>query len=380
MSILDERLINKIRANTEKIGDDLREFPENTDGNYLKKRDKALKLGHIFNWTQSFFVGTALWAYLDTKDKKLLEWAESFYESYYKKVFETPMETMHDLGFLYSPYAVMLYGITNDEKYKKLALKATDELAKRYNPKGGYIRAWGRMDYKTPEYVDGELAKNHFFCESKGLAIIDCMMNLPLLFWAGEATGHAFYKRIAEAHADTTLKYFIREDYSVRHAYRFSEDTGAALGEANYCGYSVGSYWARGASWAIYGFAIAYGYTKKAEYMDCAMALLDKFMTECKGEIPLWDFRLPADEEKLPDTSAAAVVLSAILEIERYKTDSKLQKYKRLLIEKLEEYVNYDENVMGILRGQNGRNVYTSFGDYYLIESRIKDKMSIKVW
>ena len=39
MSILDERLINKIRANTEKIGDDLREFPENTDGNYLKKRD-----------------------------------------------------------------------------------------------------------------------------------------------------------------------------------------------------------------------------------------------------------------------------------------------------------------------------------------------------
>lgn len=73
-------------------------------------------------------------------------------------------------------------------------------------------------------------------------------------------------------------------------------------------------------------------------------------------------------------------MLSAILEIERYKMDSKLQKYKRLLIEKLEEYVNYDENVMGILRGQNGRNVYTSFGDYYLIESRIKDKMSIKVW
>ncbi len=199
MSILDERLINKIRANTEKIGDDLREFPENTDGDYLKKRDKALRLGHIFNWTQSFFVGTALWAYLDTMDKKLLGWAESFYESYYKKVFETPMETMHDLGFLYSPYAVMLYGITNDEKYKKLALKT-------------------------------------------------------------------------------------------------------------------------------------------------------------------------------------AVVLSAILEIERYKTDSKLQKYKRLLSEKLEEYVNYDENVMGILRGQNGRNVYTSFGDYYLIESRIKDKMSIKVW
>ena len=38
------------------------------------------------------------------------------------------------------------------------------------------------MDYKTPEYVDRELAKNHFFTESKGLAIIDCMMDLPLFF------------------------------------------------------------------------------------------------------------------------------------------------------------------------------------------------------
>ena len=57
-----------------------------------------------------------------------------------------------------------------------------------------------------------------------------------------------------------------------------------------------------------------------------------------------------------------------------------MQKYKKALCEKLEEYVNYDEEVMGILSGQNGRNVYTSFGDYYLIESRIKEKMRIKVW
>lgn len=57
-----------------------------------------------------------------------------------------------------------------------------------------------------------------------------------------------------------------------------------------------------------------------------------------------------------------------------------MQKYKKALCEKSEEYVNYDEEVMGILSGQNGRNVYTSFGDYYLIESRIKEKMRIKVW
>ena len=221
MNNIPKKLIKKIENNLDKIGNDLREFPGCNDGNYLVNRDKAIKIGHIFNWTQSFFTGMALWAYADTQDEKFLKWAEQFKEAYSDKVFKTPLETMHDVGFLYSPYAVMLYSITKKEEYKQIALRAADALVMRYEPKGGYIRAWGRMDYKTPDYVDSELAKDHFFTESEGLAIIDCMMNLPLLFWASKVTGHVFYRRIAQMHADTTLKYFIRKDYSVCHAYRF---------------------------------------------------------------------------------------------------------------------------------------------------------------
>jgi len=377
---MDERLIKKIKNNIRKIGNDLCDFPGSEEGNYLENKERAIRIGHIFNWTQSFFVGMALWAYIETEDKDFLNWAEQFMPEYRAKVFDTPMETMHDIGFLYSPYAVMLYNITGNEEYKKIALRAADLLAMRYEPKGGYIRAWGRMDYKTPDYVDEELAKDHFFTESKGLAIIDCMMNIPLLFWASEVSGHPFYKRIAMMHADITMKKFIREDYSVMHAYRFSEETGEAIGEANYCGFSNGSHWARGTSWAIYGFAIAYNYTKKEEYLDTAMGLLDKFMVECHGEIPIWDFRLPEENEKELDTSAAAVVLCGIIEIERHKTNSQLQKYKKLLREKLEPYIDYDENVMGILKEQNGRCLYTSFGDYYLIESYMKENCNLQVW
>ena len=380
MSLIPEKLLKKIENNIDKIGGDLREFPANTDGNYLNNRENALKIGHIFNWTQSFFTGMSLWAYADTKNEKFLKWAEQFKDNYRDKVFKTPMETMHDVGFLYSPYAVMLYSITKDEEYKEIALKAADALAMRYEPKGRYIRAWGRMDYKIPEYVDSELAKDHFFTESAGLAIVDCMMNIPLLFWASKVTGHVFYRRIAEMHADTTLKYFIRNDYSVCHAYRFSEETGEAICEANYCGYTCGSHWARGTGWAIYGFAIAYNYTGKSEYMDTAMALLDKFMTECNGKMPVWDFRLPSFEEQALDTSAAAVVLCGIIEIERHKTNERLKKYKALLKKLLEEYIHYDENVMGILKEQNGWHKYTSYGDYYLIESYMKEKSDITVW
>lgn len=380
MGKIPERLIKKIKSNINKIGNDLREFPGSPDGNYLKNRERAIKIGHIFNWTQSFFTGMALWAYEDTGDREFLDWAMQFKREYSDKVTKTPMETMHDVGFLYSPYAVMLYSITGDEDFKQIGIKAADALAMRFDPKGKYIRAWGRIDNVIPEYVDSELAKDHFFTESSGLAIVDCMMNLPLLFWASEVTGHPFYKRIAVEHADTTMKYFIRNDYSVMHAYRFSEETGNAIGEANYCGYSCGSHWARGTAWAIYGFAVAYNYTKKPEYMDISTALLDKFMAECKGEIPVWDFRLAENEEKSIDTSAAAVVLCGIMEIEKHKTNPRLQEYKKELRKNLEEYINYDENVMGILREQNGWHIYASYGDYFMIEAYMKEESDIKVW
>ena len=380
MGQIPQRLIKKIENNIKKIGDDLREFPGCADGDYLKNREKCIKIDHIFNWTQSFFVGMALWAYQDSKNKEFIKWAEQFKNEYAHKVFDTPMETMHDIGFLYSPYAVMLYNITGDEEYKKIAIRAAELLAMRYEPKGGYIRAWGRMDYKTPYYVDAELAKDHFFTESKGLAIVDCMMNLPLLFWASEASGHMFYKRIAMMHADTTMKYFIREDYSVMHAYRFSEESGKAIGEANYCGFSDGSHWARGTAWAIYGFAIAYSYTKKEEYLNASINLLDKFMEECNGDIPLWDFRLPEGCEKSVDTSAAAVVLCGIAEICHSRKEVRFEEYKKLLREKLEKYIDYNEDVMGILKEQNGRHHYTPYGDYFLVESYIKESSDIKVW
>ena len=380
MGRIPEQLLKKIERNIEKIGDDLRDFPGRVSGDYLEDREKAIKIGHIFNWTQSFFTGMALWAYQDTGDKKFLKWVLQFKSSYEDKVFKTPMETMHDLGFLYSPYAVMLYEITGDEEFKNIGIKAADALAMRYEPKGRYIRAWGRMDGKIPEYVDKELAKNGFFTESKGLAIIDCMMNIPLLFWASKVTGHVFYERIAIEHANTTMKYFLRDDYSVRHAYRFSEETGEPLGEANDCGYANGSHWARGTAWGVYGFAIAYNYTNKAEYLDTAISLLDKFMMESNGKVPVWDFRLPDYEEKAVDTSAAAIILCGIIELEKHKTTKKLQMYKKMLRDNLEEYINYNANIMGILKEQNGNHTYTSFGDYFLIESYMKETADINVW
>lgn len=380
MSRIDEKLIKKVKKNIVKIGTCMHEIPARTDGDYTIGRENCTDLSHIFSWQQSFAVGEALWAYVDTGDKEFLNWAESLKEQYYNKVFKTPLDTMHDLGFLYSCYAVMLYNITHDEEYKEIGVRAADVLSKRIVPNVGYIKAWGRMDNQIPDYVTEELRKDTFFANSKGLAIVDSMMNIPLLFWASKVTGEPYYERAAIIHADVIRKYFIREDYSVRHAYRFSEELGIPLYEDNDCGYSVGSHWARGTGWAIYGFAIAYRYTKKKEYLETALKVLDKYMQECGGKVPVWDFRLPDGVEKNVDTSANAIVLCGVIELEKATPSKKLAEYKRQLRESLTEYIDYDEDVMGILKEGNGRHTYVVYGDYYLLESMMKEISDIEVW
>lgn len=384
---MKEFLIAKIDNDIKKIGTNFGDYPNTTAPTYFDV--PCLPMTHIFNWTAGFWPGMAYWAFKMTGDKKYVAWCEQFYQQYYDKVFVTPTETMHDLGFLYTPYAVAMYEATGEEKYKELGIQCAKVLAGRFVSEGNYIRAWGRMDNVIPEYVDEELAKNHFFTESEGLAIIDCMMNLPILFWASEASGDSYYRDIAVKHADTTMKYFIREDGSSCHAFRFNKD-GSPIGEENYCGYDRDSDWARGTSWAIYGFAIAYAYTKKQEYLDTAVKLGEQFVDHLEEDfVPIWDFRLPVDRpaegcgdcwnwdatdventKYNRDTSAAAVAVCGIYEILKHTTNEKLANAADAMFASLsEKYIEKDMNKDGILACQNGNMTYTNFGDYYFVEA-----------
>lgn len=109
------------------------------------------------------------------------------------------------------------------------------------------------------------------------------MMNLSLLFWASEVTGNPFYREVAVRHSDTVMKYFVREDGTVYHAYRFDPKSGRALGGENYCGYGKESSWARGASWAIYGFADCYIHTGDEKYLDSSERICEKFIDSVEG-------------------------------------------------------------------------------------------------
>lgn len=391
-----EAACEKILVNSRIIGKDLREFVGRHEGDYFTPpRESLIDVAHIFGWTQSFFTGMAGLAYKHTHNPELMRWMYQFYTEYEDKVNKTPQDTMHDIGFLYTLYSTIAYQITGDIHMKELSVQAARVLCGRYVPNGGYIQAWGRMDGTIPDYVDEKLAKDNFFSNSKGLAILDCMMNIPLLFWATKETGTPFYHRVAVEHANTTLKYFVRDDDTVCHAYRFNLETGEPMEEFNDCGFSEGSHWARGTAWAVYGFAIAYRYTGDKKYYDTAVALAKKFISLCnKDGMPIWDFRLPADKPAVPngrestwadwdrwditdaantdkniDTSAAAIVCCGLYELQQVEKDEEFAKYTSLVVDSLiEKYLNFDMSVPGLLSRQGGPDQYASFGDYYAME------------
>jgi len=353
---------------------ELRTWSWSVDGDYPAFEEGFFEIG---NWTSSFITGMALLAWRQTGDDPLLSQVLRLAPAYREKACVRHLDMHHDAGFLYTLYSVALFKLTGDKAHRKVGLAAAEALLQRFNSTGNFIRAWGRLDGKGDQVIDGRATDN--------MAIIDCMMNLPLLFWAAQESGNQRFQDAAVRSADTTLKCFVRPDDSVCHAYRFDLRTGAPLGPDNICGYGVESHWARGTGWAIYGFALAHKYTGEARYFDAASRLALRFLSLLDDEVvPVWDFKLPPDEPAIRDSSALAVVVCGLQELARQGGgDSKLFRSIRPLLQRLcaDDYLNPDANCRGILRSAYGNQVaYSSWGDYFLMEALARELTRFEGW
>jgi unsaturated chondroitin disaccharide hydrolase len=366
--------VAKTRRNIEALADRPTTWAFAVDGHYPAWQEGFYEIG---NWTSSFITGMALLAWRETEDDHFIRQVERLEPWYVAKVGEHAADTMHDLGFLYSLYAVALHKLTGEARHRELGLKAAQVLAARFIPQGSYIRAWGRMDEVDSDYA--------------GLAIIDCMMNLPLLYWAAEETGDERFKEVAIRHSDTTLRWFVRPDASVFHSYRFDPVLGSPAGGDNYCGRDIESHWARGTAWAIYGFAMGYRYTGNSDYLVAALRIARKFISSLDDElVPVWDFRLEDGAPAIRDSSAAAVAVCGFQELEALgEADEAIIATKRAILERLcsDHYLDTDPEVEGVLKyGQVGdgvgkaKSAYTSWGDYYLMEAVAREMGMKETW
>ncbi|WP_235775356.1 glycoside hydrolase family 88 protein [Paenibacillus sinensis] len=269
----------------------------------------------------------------------------------------------HDSGFKWLPTAVANYRLTGNEESRNRGLLAANNLAGRFNPAGRFIRAWN-------DNGDGSTA---------GWAIIDCMMNLPLLYWAYAQTKDPRFLQIATMHADTAEKFFVRGDGSVNHIMEFDPVTGEVVRAFGGQGYEEGSSWTRGQAWAIYGFVLSYIHTQKEEYLNTAKRIANYYIANIpdNGFIPV-DFRQPR-ESMLEDSTAAAIAACGLLEIEKAVMEEEKHVYYKAALKLLKtlanERCNWDEDIDYILEKctaayhDDKHEFSIIYGDYYFIEA-----------
>ncbi len=354
-----EKALSKVEKNITKIGE---HFPHVAyDGKFNDE-------GASF-WTSGFWPGLLWLLYEEKKNESALVLARKLEEKL-DEVMDGFVTLHHDVGFMWLPSAVIDYKITKNEMSRIRGLKAASHLAGRFNLKGHFIRAWN--DALNPG--------------SKGWAIIDCMMNIPLLFWASKEIDDPRFYQIAEAHADTVAECFIRPNHTSSHIFSFNPYTGERIGSLAGQGKAADSAWARGQAWAIYGFAIAYRETGKKEYQTVAKNVAEYFLAHLpEDKVPYWDFDSDEEDKYVRDSSATACTASGLLELSGLMEGPEKEYYREqaiLLLKGLyENYFDFaEENQDMILKGtvnypkRKHVNVPIIYGDYFFVEALIKLK------
>jgi len=318
------------------------------------------------DWCSGFFPGSLWRMYQYTQDNKWKTVADQYTR---KLEVEKNDRSSHDVGFkVYCSYGNG-YEDTKDTVYKNVVIQAASTLSTRFNDRIGVIRSWD-FNKETWQYP----------------VIIDNMMNLELLFEAAKLSGNKRFYEIADKHATTTLHNHFRPDYSSYHVVDYDTTTGKARRKMTFQGYADSSAWARGQSWALYGFTMCYRYTKNPAYLKQAEGVAG-FIFNNKNLpsdlIPYWDYNDPTIPNAPRDASAACVTASALYELAQYdKKDSAhyTQLANTILANLIAHYrakPNADEGFLllhstGHHPANSEIDVPISYADYYFLQALLQ--------
>ncbi|GAA3604755.1 glycoside hydrolase family 88 protein [Flavivirga amylovorans] len=320
-------------------------------------------------WTSGFFAGNLWYLYVLTHNElyktKAIEWTE-FIER------EKNNDTDHDIGFKVFNSFGNAYKITNNDSYAEIIAESAKTLITRYDANIKAIKSWESKEGKW-EYP----------------VIIDNMMNLELLFEASLITKDSIYYHIAVEHANTTLKNHFRKDNSTYHVVDYNA-TGKVKAKMTHQGLHNESAWARGQAWAIYGYTMAYRFTKDEAYLNQAVQAAAFYLNHKKlssDGIPFWDFNDPNIPNAPKDVSSATIIASAFFELAEYTKNSLYLNYANKILETLKQpqyLLGKTINAPFILNRSTGNYNKNSeidcpivYADYYFLEALIRQQSGL---
>jgi unsaturated chondroitin disaccharide hydrolase len=268
-------------------------------------------------------------------------------------------------------------------------MRAADILVAMFNPVTQMIPAW------NPGGDD---------------SIIDTMMNLQILWWAGRESGDPKYREVAVKHALRSAQWLVRPDGSIiqsvhynpgdnRQAFDlhggspsnepfvFPNDAkpGAQVFYHTHQGYSWQTSWSRGTAWALYGFTVAYRETHDPRFLQTSQKIADYVIRELPEDgVPWYDFFDEGVMYRNRDTSAAAIIADGLLQLSVLTQDAPRAKTYRAQAERIthsliDHYLSPsypgDHSPPGILRhgcGTKPEDGMLIYGEYYLLDTLMR--------
>jgi hypothetical protein len=316
------------------------------------------------DWTSGFFPGSLWYLYEQTADPNFKKWAQQWTAGIASQRFVTNTD---DLGFMFNNSFGNGYRLTGDSTYRSVLLQAAHSLTNLFNAIVGCIG--DGVQVAPPQFE----------------VIIDNMMNTELLYHATDINGDTNLSIKAFSHAERTMTNQIRADNSTFQLVDYNTTNGALLYQGTRAGYSATSTWARGQAWAIYGFTMAYRETGYAPFLDAAKRVASYYLTNVPADyVPYWDFDAPDIPNAPRDSSAAAITLSALVQLSQLVTNMQdsatFWAGAHNILESLgsTNYLAEGTTSSGILLHGTGEppqfpdpevNVSLVYGDYYFVEA-----------
>ena len=286
MSVLHDAKVWAVRQIDRGLAATQGRFPHYTEGGeWVTTPDGS--------WTGGLWVGELWVAHKWTGDHKYLDAAMGLLPRLEARIDRH--DANFDLGFLLYPSFVGGFDLLGEDWLRVVALRGAQRML-------DFCHKVTRLIYCI---YPGRAV---LYDRSVGSTIIDVMMNLSLLWWAGQETGNYKLDDIAQRHAECSERLHVRRDGSTFHLVDFDLDTGYILYRGTFHGLGDASTWARGQAWGIYGFSLAHLATGKEQFASAAERLSGHFLERLPPDgKAFWDLSDPMIPNAIRDTSASAI-------------------------------------------------------------------------
>ncbi len=272
---------------------------------------------------------------------------------------------VHDLGFIFMSTYHHWYRLSRDPALREVLIQAGRTMGLRFQKLGAYLAS-----FIGPQSL-----------------FIDIMMNVGIIFYAARETQDRTLHQVAMDHCMTTRRVLVRGDGSTAHEGIFDPATGEFLRQSTHQGYRGDSCWSRGLTWSLYGFGIAYRYTRDRRFLETAEFNADFYIEHTPDHgVPPWDYDAPPDQRKQPDSSAAAIAASGLLDLAEFTASrARASLYRDTALRILETLTGEDylahttpgwEGILkrGVYHIHKGLGIDESvmWGEYFFVEALTK--------